>query len=196
LELRESRLLTTISRWVRFAWGWAVFGVPVTVVILLVMLFAPSKLPLPARLTVELGFYGPGVAATLPESAVEPGTRLALARTLYGLAVIEAPVGLIAFYQLKRILQNVADKSPFVMENANRMRILGLSIIGGAFLAFVQGMIMGPMLAGGITLPGVDLATRPAFREFYTAGIGFVVLLLAEIFRYGIRLQEEADLTV
>lgn len=196
MELRESPLLSAINKWIRFAWGWAVCGVPVTVVVLLVMVFAPGKLPLPARLTAELGFYGTGVAITLPESAIEPGARVALVRTLYSLAVIEAPVGLIALYQLKKILQNGAEKSPFVMENANRIRILGLSIIGGAFLAFVRGMSLGPALRDSINLPGAHLATRPALGQFYTAGVGFIVLLLAEIFRYGIRLQEESDLTV
>lgn len=93
-------------------------------------------------------------------------------------------------------LPEVANKTPFVIENANRVRVLGLTIITGASLRLVRGMVLGSLLKGSIHLPGFDLATRPAPEELYTAGIGFVVLLLAEIFRYGIRLQEEADLTV
>lgn len=165
-------------------------------VVLIVAIFAPGRLPLSAGLSAYLDIYGTRLLWTLPEGAVDPNSRVTLVRALYSFAVIEAPAIIIGVYQLKKILEKVAERSPFVMENAIRVRILGLTIIGSALLRFVRSAIFGSLVVDIVPFRELSLTAHPAFKELDATLYGFVVLLLAEIFRYGIRLQEEADLTV
>lgn len=192
----ENRMLTRMNKWVNLWWWIAVIGAPVMLLVLLVLIFATGRLPLPARVSVYLDFYGARLLGHMPEGAVEASARVTLARAVYSLAVVEAPAIIIAVYQLKKILENVARKTPFVIENAVRIRILGLTVIGSACLRFGRAMILSQVVVDVVRLKELSLTVQPAFNEMNTAFYGFLILILAEIFRYGIRLQEEADLTV
>ena len=81
-------------------------------------------------------------------------------------------------------------KTPFVIENANRIRIIGFSIIGIAVLTMIRGIALGIYLMNRVRLPGFELGTKPGLGQIGMIVVGLIVLLLAEVFRYGISLQE------
>jgi len=196
MDLRENRLLGTISKWVNFSWFLAVAGMIIIPVVFLVFTFVPNA-PISQSMTLDVSFFGANMATVLPAGSAEPTALRSIVLAVYGFAAIEAPATLVVLYQLKKILENVACKTPFVMENADRTRILGWTIVAGAILAAIRGMVLGNYLAGRIHVEGLGLTVRPPrFDQVQVIGIGFAVLLLAEVFSYGIRLQEEHDLTV
>lgn len=196
MDFESNRLFSAVRKYVNVSWGFAVVGMPIMALLFLLTTFVPGILPVPTRLTADLMFYGSNMTLTLPAGALEPDVVLKLPSMLYGLAVVEAPVILIGTYQLKKILENVAKKTPFIIENANRMRIVGLAIIGGAALTMVREFALGIYLMDRVHVPGFAVGTRPDLGQIGMIVVGLIVLLLAEVFRYGIALQEEHDLTV
>ena len=121
-----------------------------------------------------------------------PPTHFAL---LFALILLLLAIGLLVIYQLRRIFATLAGKTPFTGENVLRIRIIGIAVITGALLNSIVHVLIGNYLAGNIHLPGMELNVnlKPDFGGIF---LGAVVLILAEVFRYGARLQEEQDLTV
>lgn len=196
MDLRENRLLGAIRKWVNFAWYFSVAGSIIVSVVLLVFTFVPDA-PVSGTMVLDISFFGANMAAVMPPGSVEPKLLRSMVLALYGFAVVEMPATLTALYQLKRILENVADRTPFIMENANRVRMLGLAIVSGSVLALMRGMVLGSFMSGRIHLEGFALEARlPRMDQLEVIGIGLAVLLLAEVFSYGVRLQEDRDLTV
>lgn len=195
LNLHENRILVAMRKMVNLWWWIAVaLGTPCMIAMLSLITFAPGRLPMLQGAVMD--FYGASALWTLPEGAIEATLQVTLARALYGLMAIEAPAAFITVYQLKKILENVVNKTPFVIENANRTRILGLTIIGAAVLRFVHGMVVGRIAENVVHLQELNLTVSPPFEQLKPVFFWFLVLLLAEVLRYGIRLQEDADLTV
>lgn len=93
------------------------------------------------------------------------------------------------FWQAARILRQVEKKGPFVLENAEALRRIGITLI-------LVGTL-GAMLIQIIT-PAV------VFHRFYMMNpweipyilAGIMILVVEKVFRYGCQLQEDADLTI
>jgi hypothetical protein len=57
-------------------------------------------------------------------------------------------------------------------------------------------MVVGRIAENVVHLQELNLTVSPPFEQLKPVFFWFLVLLLAEVLRYGIRLQEDADLTV
>lgn len=96
---------------------------------------------------------------------------------------------------LRRIFGSMEKGTPFIPANVNRIRWLaGLLIITAVLAQIVQARI-GELILTNIRSSGLDIIYRFELDPTILV-IGLIILSLAEVFRYGLELQAEADLTV
>jgi len=105
-------------------------------------------------------------------------------------------IGLLIIYQLRKIFATLVDETPFTIENSRRITIIGLAIIAATILKAVLTALIGLYFASLINLPGLGINANIRLEDFGGVLIGIIILVLAEVFRHGARLQEEQDLTV
>lgn len=103
--------------------------------------------------------------------------------------------GMTIVYQLRKIFATLVTGNPFLLENAKRIRNIGLIIFGGVILEFIVGLVLGIMIMENVIIEGVIFSAK---GKLDAAGIfiGLVMLVLAEIFRQGALLKEEQELTI
>ncbi len=104
-------------------------------------------------------------------------------------------IGLLVLYQLRKIFATLAVGTPFTGKNVSRIRIIGIAVIAGALLQSVIHILNGIYLSGVLHMPGLEPAVNMKV-DLTGILVGAVVIILAEVFRYGACLQEEQDLTV
>ncbi|MGE5549600.1 MAG: DUF2975 domain-containing protein [Bacteroidota bacterium] len=109
---------------------------------------------------------------------------------LTSLLVVQAIV-----HQLRKVFATLRAGTPFNLENAKRIRAIGLICIGGSFLQSLVSFLVGYLLMNNVIIKGVEVNAKGGS---FMGGIfiGLVILVLAEIFRHGAALQEEQNLTV
>lgn len=101
--------------------------------------------------------------------------------------------------QLAKFFKTLTNGHPFVKENGKRIQIIGLSIILGALFNFLIQTGSFILLKSQIHLEGAHFPLlRYSLMELHPITIltGFIILVIAEIFRLGTRLQEEQELTI
>jgi len=115
--------------------------------------------------------------------------------TYLGLALAYFSVLVVVIYQLRKIFRSLAGGTPFSLENASRIRLIGLFVIFGelaeSLVVFAcQLYVKSAFLTSGLEIKaGVDLEISAIFA-------GLVLLVIAEVFRLGAELQEDRELTV
>lgn len=125
-----------------------------------------------------------------PEKQLSQAVTFAM---LGGLLV--AACNYVILVQLHGILATVLESGPFVAENARRLRVIAFALFAIAFLGSLAGVLSGWWKHEMIQIPGVEVVTRWRF-DFGPIGVGVLILVLAEVFRVGVAMKEEQDLTV
>ncbi len=142
----------------------------------------------------SLQFLLPGLSIVLPE----PVTTF-LAPSFWAVTVgTRIPVVLVVLYitsQFKTIVDSISTGSPFTTSNAARIRNCGIAILVGAAVETASRSIWGFYVMNHVSVPGVTFNPRLSLATEATFA-GLIVLIIAEVFRYGVLLQEEHDLTV
>ncbi|MFC1619859.1 DUF2975 domain-containing protein [Candidatus Neomarinimicrobiota bacterium] len=122
---------------------------------------------------------------------------------LYSQAVVllGMAISLGIVFCLRRIVGTLKTGSPFIVENARRLRWIAVLIIGLGVSERFFTWTYYRLFTSKIELAGIDPhmlklndLTFGMPWDFLTAGI--LVLLLAEVFRMGVELQDEQRLTV
>lgn len=113
----------------------------------------------------------------------------------YIVILLMLSIGLLIIYQLRRIFATMAGKTPFVGENVRRIRIIGIAVIIGSLLNTIARIMIGIYISSIVHVPGVELYANHKV-DFGGIFLGGVTIILSEVFRYGVRLQEEQDHTV
>ena len=111
-----------------------------------------------------------------------PGLLLLLVATgvwLFALGVVVE--------RLRRLFSTMIEGRPFRPQNTERLRVIGLALIGLQLASYVLPMLAAPVLDRPVPPLRVDAASWFPI---------LVVFVLAEVFREGARLQAEAELTV
>lgn len=131
----------------------------------------------------QLQFRAPGL--TLRATQDEWGfIALVLAFVLVTLAGL-----LLIVEKLRRVFATLTIGEPFQPDNIRRLRAIGFTLAGLELLAYL-GRI------GAYHMADVRLS-RPDYWPNFTAWFAvLVVFVLAEVFREGARLRQEADLTI
>ncbi len=104
--------------------------------------------------------------------------------------IMAAGFGLVSVIlnQLRRMLAAVNHGEAFELANVRRLQMIGLALIGLELSSYVTVLLIAPFLEGGSDAKlDVDLRMWVAI---------LVVFILAEVFRQGAQMREDARMTV
>ena len=97
--------------------------------------------------------------------------------------------------ELKRVLRKVRDGKPFAPSNATRVRRIGWVVVVGEFVRAAIVYLENSYAATHFTAEGLRFTARADFSMFAILE-GLIILVIAEVFRVGTRLDEDQPLTV
>jgi len=111
------------------------------------------------------------------------------------LLILAMGVGLWLTTQLQRVLRTVRDGKPFAPSNATRVRRIAWVLIAGEFVRAAIVYLENSYAATHFTAEGLRFTARP---DLSLAAVieGLIILVIAEVFRAGTRLDEDQSLTV
>ena len=98
--------------------------------------------------------------------------------------------------KLRAVLRTlILDKQPFVPANAARIRWIGLAVIVGELARTAVIYAENVYARAYYAIPGVTFDVVP-LPTFWPIILGLLILVIAEVFRAGTRLDEEQSLTI
>lgn len=127
-----------------------------------------------------------------PETTTLEDLKPVLASTCFMIAAIGAVLAVI-LKQLELILGTVKDDKPFAPENSKRLTTIGITLMIGSFIERAGEFFVASTMIDTLKLK--DLSVNYS-ADSNMILIGFVVLVLAGVFKYGCYLQNEYDSTV
>ena len=192
--MASSRLLSLTATVVNVAW-WVVLAVFVIQIGFSVygMISLDSTSAILAHVSLDVSELGLSIPVPL-KSLDLPAIRK-LSGMFFALGVVTAAFVFFVLNHVKGILRLALAGTPFVRESARRVRTIGLAILGWAAYSTLVQAVFGMFMAGHLTWPGVPIRAKVS-PSIETIIFGLLMLVLAEVFRYGLVLQEEHDLTV
>ncbi len=145
--------------------------------------------------TMKLQFETQGLVFRFSEGfrTPEAGTMFIFQFTLI---IPLLAIGLLIIYQLRKILNTISSGNPFSSENSSRIRVIGYAVIAASILNALLSYLVGLYFTTLIDLPGLELIVNIRLQDFAGVFVGVIIIILAEVFQHGARLQEEIDLTV
>jgi len=111
-------------------------------------------------------------------------------------------LGLIVLHQLRKFLSSLKTGYPFIKDNARRIKIIGVAIVGQQLIIMVWNLGISRYLSKAITVPLMKVnmywesISEMLMQSFGDIILGLIVIAIAEIFRLGAKLSEESELTV
>jgi hypothetical protein len=102
---------------------------------------------------------------------------------------------LFVFGQLRAVFRTLSHGQPFVAANATRIRRVALAVIIGEFARSAIVYAENYYAMTHVTIAGLQFDAWPHV-SFMTIGYGLIILVIAEVFRAGTRLDEEQSLTI
>jgi hypothetical protein len=124
--------------------------------------------------------------------------RSMVAASYIGLLVL-LTLFFIGVVQMANMFEDVSRGKPFVIENAKRLRIVGLAMVGGAVFQPLWKLGIFLVFSKQIEVAGASVPWIFLIRDVFNPGLfvgGLVVLVISEVFRLGNRLEAEQELTI
>jgi Protein of unknown function (DUF2975) len=119
----------------------------------------------------------------------------AIVLTAVGIGLVGVAATLAVLHQLRRIVATMSAGTPFVVDNANRLRFVGLAVIVYELVTMCMKLALSMWAVRNLSVRGLTVRWMFDPRiEVLLAGA--VILLVAEVFRVGTRLQQDHDLTI
>ncbi len=143
---------------------------------------------------VTMRLFGHQIA--YPEGAVAIANPRRLLAAAAGFTIPVIAVSLFVLFQLRSVFDSMATGTPFTVANANRISGMGMAILAGAAVRAVSETLAGRILADSLEIQGSTTVKSGIMPPIGWVLGGLLVLTLAEIFRYGVKLQEEHDTTI
>lgn len=203
----ERDSITRIRQWahnLRFLFnllycGGAVLAL-VLAVVLVIFCFVPS-----GHFTAEKGLShwslrvdllaGTSFSSLVPFTILQPlnqdafGAKTAFVTFLFAFTLVFFPAFCYVVKQLRDICGSIIEgNTPFQMQNVKRFKGLGWAMIGYSLASsFLYSILMFIFVTGIFSIQNINWSGLVA---------GCLALVMAEIFRYGVYLQEEHDTTL
>jgi hypothetical protein len=95
---------------------------------------------------------------------------------------------------LRSLLRDVEAGSVFTIPNADRIRWIGVLVVGAAVARPAFELVSSRVLRGAIEMNGARFAVDPPSLSIGL--LGLLTLVLSQVWRYGVQLQADRDLTV
>jgi hypothetical protein len=113
------------------------------------------------------------------------------------LTLVMIMLGLVlwALGQLRAVLRTVRDRRPFAPENALRIRNVAYAVILAELARTALVFSANSYAAAHFSANGLQFNARPDL-SIVAIVHGFIILAIAEVFRAGMRLDEEQSLTI
>jgi hypothetical protein len=156
---------------------------------LFILFFGLPKGMKPPHFSLDTNF----IQVEFTNATIKHPKLLLLAFFPFGAAMIG--LGMSVLYQLRKIFATLVTGNPFVLENAQRIRKIGLLIFGGVFVELIAGSVIGKLIMDNVMVKGVAFNVKGSLN-IGGIFIGLVILVLAEIFRQGAILKNEQELTI
>jgi hypothetical protein len=130
----------------------------------------------------------------------EPGWN-PLVASLYGMTVLSLLVLAFPLSQLWLLLRAAANDAPFTDQVVHRLRLIGLTLIAWELLEPFLWLFLSPKAwdysLRSYTAVPLDLGSmEPGGPQLTPIAFGALLLLLAQVFRRGVRLEHDQSLTV
>ena len=126
-----------------------------------------------------------------------------LVASLYGMTVLSLLVLAFLLSQLWLLLRAVSHDAPFTDQVVRRLRVMGLTLIGWELLEPFLWLFLSPkaweygLVSAGAQGVGLELGSmEPGGPQLTRIAFGALLLLLAQVFRRGVRLEHDQRLTV
>lgn len=132
-------------------------------------------------------------AARVPISVEIGNPSLGESLAAVGTGIVQLAVAVVVSYLLLRIVDSIRKGDPFTNDNVRRLRGIALALLIGWPVGQLLSQLLGAGLAerAGVPDDGLVLALGGPVP---VAGVG--VLILAEVFRHGVRLREDVEATI
>lgn len=109
--------------------------------------------------------------------------------------IIGFSVYLFIIYQIKEMLFSLKKETPFTLDNVQRLKMIGYTFIGGDILSSTLLGFFNLVTNDTLFVNGVELSVG-INSESYLIFSGMVIILIGEVFRVGVDLREESNLTI
>jgi hypothetical protein len=207
--MAKSPVASFLAGLVTLFWYLAMVGLALSVLMLLVSPFIGTRdLKVDVKIPVALSLNAtthPVIAGTpdVTDGKLEdlrgsirfvPLKRGFVAASAVVLAVVISLV-MWVLHQLRAVFRTLKDGQPFVPENAVRLRKIGWAVIIGETLRAALALLQNAYAANHFSVSSLTFVVRPDYNALTVIG-GFIILVIAEVFRAGTRLDEEQSLTV
>ncbi|HHT25861.1 MAG TPA: DUF2975 domain-containing protein [Firmicutes bacterium] len=191
--LGEKSVSSVLLSIIRVIWIIGLVAIGILIFIILIGVFKPNWLDLVESGTFTLNALGMRITFTDPAYK-----QLMLPLYLRFFGWVGLPLlamSLYVIHQLKAVLGALCRNNPFAAENAEHMRNIGVAIIAWTVYQSIAYLIVGWYIARQIQIAGMTI--NPAFTFDATLlFVGLVVLVLAQVFKVGIQLREDQELTI
>lgn len=132
----------------------------------------------------------------------EPGWN-PLVASLYGMTALSLLVVAFLLWQLWLLLRAASRDAPFTDQVVRRLRVMGVTLIGWELLEPFLWLFLSPkawdygLLGAGEPGIGLQLGSmEPGGPQLTRMAFGALLLLLAQVFQRGVRLEQDQRLTV
>src|SRR5512135_3559970 len=109
-----------------------------------------------------------------------------------GLVFPALAIVLLVLNRLRAIFKTLRQGSPFVFENASRIRVIGLALISGDLIRVVMMSWTAHRLSNHLTTAGITI--RPGYDSNFVATLaGVLLIIIAEVFRQGSVMKRDIE---
>ncbi len=109
-----------------------------------------------------------------------------------GLVFPALAIVLLILNRLRAIFKTLRQGSPFVFENASRIRVIGLALISGDLIRVVMMSWTAHRLSDHLTTSGITI--RPGYDSGFVATLaGVLLIIIAEVFRQGSIMKRDIE---
>lgn len=109
--------------------------------------------------------------------------------------ILYQSVGLFIVLLVIRICKSLLEKAPFTTSNASRLRIIALFTLGASIFNSIFIFQLGRFLNGKIDA-GMLKANINTHLDYPVLLFGLLLLVISEVFRIGVKIQEEQRLII
>ncbi|UCD37073.1 MAG: DUF2975 domain-containing protein [Fidelibacterota bacterium] len=150
----------------------------------------PGSLRWPGETDLEVSIHR--ATAELETTGRLPFSVQLLNYSMYLVAIF---LNLLILYQLRRVFASLRTGNPFRRENGTRIRWIGAAVVALGLFKAAFGIVSDPLVISRLEVAGIELRSGISLEGEYIF-VGFLILVLAEIFRIGAEMKEEQELTI
>ena len=99
----------------------------------------------------------------------------------------------VILYELKRILQNMAEDRVFEKNNSKNLTVMAIALMAGAFIVKLFEYRLTSTVIHTLQIDKIKVYYLPDWTLLL---MGILILILAAVFKYGSYLQDEVDSTL